>query len=65
MVCLSVILLCYRIMYCDFVIKDFVIKEGSYLCWTLYLSFFKIGLFDFLILNFGVPYKSWKPALYK
>ena len=34
-VCLSVILLCYRINAYDFVIKDFVIKRGRYLCQTL------------------------------
>ena len=33
MVCLSVILVCYRIHA-----YDFVIKMGCYLCWTLYIN---------------------------
>ena len=37
MVCLSVILFCYRIICYDLVIKDFVIKRGMILRWALYI----------------------------
>ena len=39
MVCFSVILLEVTEFHAyDFVIKDFVIKKGCYLCWTLYFG---------------------------
>ena len=37
MVCLSVILFVTELHAYDFVIQDFVIKKGSYLCWSLYI----------------------------
>ena len=51
MVCLSVTLLYYKLHAYDFVIKEFVIKKGYYLCWTLnyiYMIYYSSHLFHYI-----------------